>query len=323
MRPPRSLLAPLLAALLLAGCATPHPPVAPVAAPPEGRWVDLARGVELTPAAVFADLASAGVILVGEIHDASAHHRAQRELLQGLFARGVPLVLCLEHLEAGDQPAVDRYQRGELTFADLAREIDWTRKWSNHADYRGLCEFARVHGIPIRGVNAPAELIRTVHRGGGIARLAPADRAALPADLHLDDPAYERMLRADLAAHPGLDPAALRPLFEAQVARDETLAAGIVAARADPGGAPRTAFAVLGAAHLRHGLGTAERIRRRAPGVTQRLVLLGPAPATAPATAEARTDLATLGRLPGDYLWLPGSRPAPALPPGHPPLPSR
>jgi uncharacterized iron-regulated protein len=155
---------------------------------------------------VFNDLAKAGAVFVGEAHTIQRHHAVQLRVLQELFARGVPLALCLEQLEARDQPAVDRYNRREIDFEALAAEINWKKKWANYPDYRALCEFARDHRIPIRALNAPAEIIRAVSRGGGLAKLPAEQRAQLPADIGLDDPAYERLTTLELAVHMALDP---------------------------------------------------------------------------------------------------------------------
>src|SRR5690606_23931877 len=122
---------------------------------------------------VLEDLATAGAIYVGETHTIARHHAIQLWLLQELFARNVPLVLCLEQLEASDQPAVDRYSRREIDFATFAREINWPASWNNYDDYRDLCEFARRRGIPIQALNAPPDLIRTISRSGGVAALDP------------------------------------------------------------------------------------------------------------------------------------------------------
>src|SRR5688500_4724350 len=117
-------------------------------------WVDLVSGDEAEHGEVIADLAGAGAIYVGETHTVSRHHAVQLSLLQELFSRGVPLTLCLEQLEGVDQAAVERYNRREIDFPTLAREIDWPRKWSNYADYRPLCEFAQQHDVPIQALNA-------------------------------------------------------------------------------------------------------------------------------------------------------------------------
>lgn len=316
---------------LAASCTTPTPTSAPAA--PHARafasrelWIDLVAGDEVSDDDVLSDLATAGVVYVGEYHALPRHHEIQFWLLQELFRRGVPLVLCLEQLESVDQPAIDRYGRKEIDFATLAREIDWAKKWRNYESYRELCEFARQHRVPIRALNAPAELIRAVNRSGGVAQLSPEQRQQLPAEIVLDDPAYERLLNLELAVHAAMDPARLRPVFEAQVARDEAMAANIVAARRAGGASPpRVAFVVLGAAHMRFGLGTAARVRRREPGIVERLVLMSESGQLQLSAAEnagerdvtiAHGDFRRIERPPADYLRvlpLP-----PPLPAGHP-----
>ena len=315
---------------LLSGCSSmPTLPADHGHKPPAPEfWLDLARGEEVTDAEVFGDLATAGVVFVGEAHTIQRHHAVQLRVLQELFARGVPLALCLEQLEARDQPAVDRYNRREIDFETLAQEIYWAKKWGNYPDYRALCEFAREHRIPVRALNAPADIIRAVSRGGGLAKLPTDERAQLPADIVLDDPAYERLTNLELAVHMAMDPAKLRPVFEAQVSRDETMAANIVAARHTdcPTDKPRTALVVVGAGHMRFGLGTADRVRRREPGLVERLVIMtesGELQMTEGQKAQSReitiahADLRAIGRVPADYVRVLPRQPE--LPPGHPP----
>ena len=317
---------------LLSACAiTPRSPHGRLPPPPPEFWLDLAGGDEVSDQDVLADLATAGAVFVGEAHTIARHHAVQLWLLQELFARGVPLVLCLEQLEARDQPAVDRYARSEQDFTALAQEIDWAKKWTNYADYRALCEFARQHRIPLRALNAPADTIRAVSRGGGVTRLPADQRAQLPADIFLDDPVYERVTDLKLAMHMAMDPAKLRPMFEAQVARDETMAANIVAARridAAPD-RPRTAFVIVGAGHMRFGLGTADRVRRCAPDVVERLVIMtesGQLVLTDEQKAQSRdvtiahADLRAIGRPPADYVRVLPRAAMPELPPDHPPI---
>jgi uncharacterized iron-regulated protein len=107
------------------------------------------------------------------------------------------------------------------------------------------------------------------------------------------------------------------------------MAAQIVAARSRHGGAARHAFVVLGAGHMRYGLGTAARVRRRAPDTVERLVLItasGELQLSAADQAASRpidlshADLRALARAPGDYLHVLPQPAATALPPGHPPL---
>jgi uncharacterized iron-regulated protein len=291
-------------------------------------WVDLVSGDEIEHADVLPDLATAGAIYVGETHTIARHHAVQLWLLQDLFAQGVPLVLCLEQLEASDQPAVERYNRGEMDFTTLAREINWPTKWNNYAAYRAVCDFAQQHGIPLQALNAPPDLIRAVSRGGGVAALTPEQRALLPADLVIDDPFYERVTNLQLATHIAVDPAKLRPMFEAQIARDETMAANIVTARRRQPDVTRTAFVLLGAGHMRYGLGTPAGVRRREPGIIERLILISESgqfrlsdaeKAASRETHISHSDLRALERSPADYLRLLPLADT-TLPPGHPPI---
>ena len=179
------------ALLLLSACTSVsrRPPLA------AEFWLDLVSGEEVASPEVIADLAGAGVVFVGEAHSIQRHHAVQLQLLQDLFACGVPLVLCLEQLEARDQAAVDRYHRREIDFDALVGEIDWAQKWKNYADYRALCEFAHQHRIPIRALNAPADVIRAVSRGGGLALLPADQRSQLPDEVVTDYPVYERLMQ--------------------------------------------------------------------------------------------------------------------------------
>jgi uncharacterized iron-regulated protein len=275
-------------------------------------WLDLLAAEEVAEEAVLADLATAGVIYVGEAHTIARHHAVQTQVLMLLATRGVPLVLGLEQLEARDQAVIDRFNRGELDFDGLAREIGWAKKWKNFADYRPLCEAARARGVPLVGLNAPPEVIRAISRGGGLAKLPPEQRTALPVEIVTDDPTYERLLNLELAVHMAMDPAKLRPAIEAQMARDETMAVNIVAARRGaPGQPPRTVLAIVGGGHVRFGLGTPDRVRRREPGVVDRIVLVtesGQLRLSAEQRAAMREvslghgDLRPLARPPGDYL---------------------
>lgn len=327
MRPALLLCATLA---LFSGCTTsPHAPFGR-AKPAAELWLDLVSGDEASDQDVLTDLAGAGVIYAGEAHSVQRHHAVQLWLLQELFLRQVSLVLCLEQIEARDQPIVDRYNRREIDFDGLVREMDWAKKWRNFADYRGLCEFARQHRVPIQALNAPPDVIRAVSRGGGIANLSGEQRAQLPAEIVTDDPVYERLTNRELAIHMAMDPAKLRPVFEAQVSRDETMAANIVAARrtAPAPGKPRTAFVVLGAGHMRYGLGTAARVRRRETGIIERLILIsdsGDGQLTAAEKGASReitishADLREIEHPPADYVRvLPLANRA--LPTGHPPI---
>ena len=305
--------AALAGILITCGGATPLPAA--------DYWLDLYTGEEVTDATLGEDLATADVIYVGEIHTVARHHEVQTNLLEKLAAAGRPLTLGLEQIEARHQPAVERFNSGELDFGGLAREISWEKQWKNFEQYRPLCEAAQKLKIPLRALNAPADIIRAIGRGG-LTALSSEQRKQLPDELVTDDAPYEKLMNLMLSVHMTMDPQKLRPIFEAQVTRDETMAAQIAAAMKGEGDVPRTVMVVCGRGHISYGLGLPDRVARRVPSSTPRIVLVtesGELKLTPQEEAMRRditishTELRSLGRPLADYLRvLPRSAPAKA-----------
>lgn len=275
--------------------------------PRASLWIDAVGGEPVAFADMVEDLAGARVIYLGETHTVPRHHKAQREILEALAAAGKPLVLALEQIEAHQQDEVERFNRREIDGEGLAKASDWGKRWRNYADYLPILQLARDRGIPILALNARAEIIRKVGRGG-LASLPAEERATLPAEIQLQDAPYEALMNLQLAVHMAFDPAKLRPVFEAQVARDETMAERIAAALSRPN-AP-TVVVLCGSGHARYGLGIPERVRRRVAGVQDRIVILaqsGELKLTESDRKQMRETRVTHQQLrafgrPGDYL---------------------
>lgn len=236
-------------------------------------WVDCYRGEPIALDTLLDDLAGVGVVYLGERHRVGRHHRLQREILRGLARRGVKLALAMEQLEAEDQPAVDRYNRGEISLDELAEAVAWEKQWPGYRQYVELVEAARQADAPVVALNAPREVIRQVFRGGGIAKLAPAQRRRLPEEVKTDDPVYRKLLSMQMAVHLAATPEWLGPMIEAQIARDEAMAAAVARFARSPEGRGRTVLVICGSGHVAFGLGTAARVRRRLPDVEQRIVI--------------------------------------------------
>jgi uncharacterized iron-regulated protein len=236
-------------------------------------WVDCYRGEPIALDTLLDDLAGVGVVYLGERHRVGRHHRLQRAILRGLARRGVKLALAMEQLEAEDQPAVDRYNRGEISLDELAEAVAWEKQWPGYRQYVELVEAARQADAPVVALNAPREVIRQVFRGGGIAKLAPAQRRRLPEEVKTDDPVYRKLLSMQMAVHLAATPEWLGPMIEAQIARDEAMAAAVARFARSPEGRGRTVLVICGSGHVAFGLGTAARVRRRLPDVEQRIVI--------------------------------------------------
>lgn len=237
-------------------------------------WIDLYRGEPIHAEEMLGDLAAARVVYLGERHTLQRHHEIQAEILAALAEQDVKLVVGLEPMESAYQTALDRFNRGEIDFDQLAKETDWAKRWRNYAQYRPILETARRLEVPVIALNARAETIRQVFRSGGIDKLPAEFRRELPTDVQLQDPAYESLLRLQMMVHAAATEEMLRPMIEAQIARDEAIAAALVDYLQSPAGRGRTALVICGAGHVAYGLGTAARVQRRLPDVSQRIVLL-------------------------------------------------
>jgi len=253
------------------------PPIAALGAEEPQRssvWVDVYAGEPLAYEHLLDDLAEVRVIYLGEHHRIGRHHAIQERILTDLARRGKPLVLGLEQLESFQQPAVDRFNRGEIDFSQLAEATQWARRWPSCEQLRPILETARRFKIPVLALNARSETIRQVARGGGIARMDAKTKAELPADMRLDDPLYEKFLGLQMMVHVSASPDTLRPMIEAQIARDEAMAQTLWALLSSEAGRGRSAVVLCGAGHVAYGLGTAARLRRRLPQAKDRIILL-------------------------------------------------
>ncbi|NUQ61089.1 MAG: ChaN family lipoprotein [Pirellulales bacterium] len=237
-------------------------------------WIDIYRGEPISYGEMIEDLAGAGIIYLGEHHTLVRHHEIQAGVLKDLAERGRLLVVGLEQMESIRQPALDRFNRGQIDFDQLASETDWGNRWRNYAQYRPLLETARRFNVPVIAMNARAETIRQVFRSGGVEKLPPETRRELPEDLELKDPDYEALLKLQMMVHASAQETMLRPMIEAQIARDEAMASVLANYLKSPAGNGRTAVVICGAGHVAYGLGTAARVQRRLPEVRQRIVLL-------------------------------------------------
>jgi len=275
-------------------------------------WVDAIEGEPGAFPDVLEELSHARVIYLGEIHSIPRHHELELEVLEGLAGRGLRLVLAMEQFEAFNQPALDRFNSGTLDLDGLLRETNLEKRWPGYTNYLPLLRSARSHQVPVVALNARAETIRAVGRHG-LASLSPEQRSSLPAQIVTDDPLYQKWLNKVLSVHMAFDPKQLEPAFQAQVARDETMAERLAQFLGSSAGEHRTALVVCGSGHCEYGLGTPARVSRRIPDISQRIVLFsesGDLRLSEQERQQSRTIevshefLRELGRPPGDYFHI-------------------
>ncbi len=237
-------------------------------------WLDVYRGEPVAYEDVLDDLATVGVIYLGERHRLERHHEFQCRIVADLAAKDVALVLALEQMEVHHQPTLNRYAAGKIDFDELAEQIDWSQRWRSYEQYRPVLEAARKAGAPILALNARRETISAVFRKGGLDKLDEETRGELPAKMQLDDPAYEKLLGILLNVHLAATPKWMRPMIEAQIARDEHMAQVLADFLKSPQGNNRAAIVLVGSGHVNYGLGLPARVRKRMPEGKDRIVIM-------------------------------------------------
>lgn len=297
-----------LACLLLAGCAAVSvpPPPSSLATPAPGMVLTPPSPTPLPPDLQQQRLAAARVVLVGETHDHPGHHAIQMDLLRRMAEQGPPLVVGIEWLDAGAQPACDDLSAGRISVAQFAEKVDWAVSWGYPLElYAPILEYVRERGLPLVALNAPLTVIRQLARQG-LASLTPEQRGQLAPALDLDDPAYREMVADQFAGH-GVSGVAAENFFVAQVARDETMAHRLAQALEPWPDSGRRGIVLVGSGHFMHGLGLPPRLSRRLPGAELLTVL--------PVEPELAAQAGRMSpqRPPAD--WLVVSTPAPPRPP--------
>jgi uncharacterized iron-regulated protein len=240
-----------------------------------GFWVDVYRGEPVAYEDILCDISKADVIYLGERHSIERHHEIQCRIVRDLAGTDKDIILGLEQLEACRQPEIDRYNRGEITFDELAELTDWDSRWNNYEDYRPIIEAAHNAGGVIVGLNARKEIVRQVALKG-LVNLPGEQRSELPDEIDMDDPVYKEHLANVMMvmAHVKDTPEMLDKMFTAQVCRDEMMAESLSLAVNSVGDSNSIAVVLCGSGHVCYGAGIPSRLKRRLPGINDRIFVL-------------------------------------------------
>ncbi|NHI00075.1 ChaN family lipoprotein [Oceanimonas sp. MB9] len=213
-------------------------------------------------------LASADVIMVGELHGHAGVHHFQAELLAALLAQPRPLALAMEQFSRDKQAEVNAYLAGERGEDAFIKRAD---AWPHYrSDYRPLIELAKAAGIEVIAANAPRHIVRCVGSRGPdyLARLPAGERRWVADRLTLNDDAYKaRFMASRFHGQPPTE-----NQFAAQTSWDDTMAESITNyLERQPG---HTVMLTVGRFHIADALGTAQRLALRNPGL--KIVLIYP-----------------------------------------------
>ena len=183
-----------------AGCASW--PEAPILEPAGSR-------AALQTADRLAGLLPADVLLVGEQHDAQAHHAIEQQIVSSLAMRGLLAGLALEMAESGASTA---RLKPSSTEAQARAALNWDDKAWPWADYGPAVMTAVRAGVPVLGANLPRAQMNDSLRDGQL-------------DARLPGPALKAQQQAIRIGHCNLLPEGqITPLTRVQIARDIAMA---------------------------------------------------------------------------------------------------
>ena len=129
---------------------------------PAGSWTVPGKG-EISVTDVIAAAAKRSVVLLGEMHDNTEHHRWQLQTLAALHAEHPDMVIGFEMFPRRVQKALDQWVAGDLTESQFLAASDWNAVWSTDARlYLPLFHFARMNRVPMVALNIDTRLRRSV-----------------------------------------------------------------------------------------------------------------------------------------------------------------
>lgn len=122
-----------------------------------------AKGKKVSYEKMIKTMASADIILFGELHNNPIAHWLQYELTNDLVQNN-DLVLGAEMFESDNQAALNRYLQGEIDENALDSSA---RLWKNYkTDYAPLVNIAKQNKLPFIATNIPRKYASLVYKQG-------------------------------------------------------------------------------------------------------------------------------------------------------------
>ncbi|MBA4142196.1 MAG: ChaN family lipoprotein [Nitrosospira sp.] len=233
---------------------------------PVGSWLAPGAGRKYG-AEVIARGARQSVVLLGEAHDNTEHHRWQLQTLAALHTARPDMVIGFEMFPRRVQSALDQWVAGELTESQFLSASDWNTVWGADPHlYLPLFHFARMNRVPMIALNIDTGLRRTV-AAKGLSGVPENERegVTLPA---APSAAYLGYLLPIYGQHPREgrkkgevnrdDPDFLR-FVEGQQLWDRAMAQAIHSALERPG--RPLVVGIMGSGHIKHGYGVPHQLK--------------------------------------------------------------
>jgi len=235
----------LCSALLLGGCHSLPPEKQPLSSIDTARASirDTATGETLTPKQLFARLATAPMVIVGEEHTNVEHHRIENALLHNLNKRRPQGSVLLEMINSSQQEAVNRVKEATRSGTTVssnraAQALRWDPGWP-WALYGELVMTALEGPYPLLAANISRQQVSELYT-----------HPVFPAGEHASQPKVHEALSAIIwLMHDGkIEDDQMRAMIAIQQQRDRFMAEQLRKA-------PRPALLIAGGYHAAKDIG--------------------------------------------------------------------
>ncbi len=230
---------------------------------PDGVYVPDIRSFDR----VMDQLEKSRVIYVGEVHTDYGCHLLQLRIIQALFQADPNLAIGMEMFPRSSQKALDGYINGTIkSEKEFLRKSHYFSVWGyDYRLYQGIIGYARLHKIPIIGLNLDKKIVSQVFRRGNMDGLSEKQLKAIAPERNLDVPGYRQRLARAFAAHDltGVGRKHFDGFIQAQSIWDETMAQTIADYLiAHPG---KKMVVIAGIGHVYKNSAIPPRVARRLP----------------------------------------------------------
>jgi len=233
---------------------------------------------EISQQELLDDLLTADVIYLGEKHDQVAHHRLQLLVLELLLENGLKPAIGMEVFSLDKTSKLMTYTQGKprphLKDSGFSAE-DWLRTsigWDNEGNrnwqfYGPILRKAREHNLTVFGADLPQSLRTRISKVGKVG-LSPVEKELI-VDTGLKDENYRRfMYERFKQAHCGWgSDEYFGRLYDNWLARNDTMARGIIATLGDADESP--VILITGTGHSQYNQGVYERVQHQNPDLKQ------------------------------------------------------
>ena len=161
----------------------PHksdPGKAPVKAFAPGTILSAATGAPVSFDELMADVRTARVVYVGEMHTSARHHEIQLKVIRALHDEGIRLAVGMEMFDRSYQTVLDLWAAGGLDEEAFLRRTHWYANWRfDYGLYRSILDYIRTEQIPLVALNVPFSIPPKI-RVGGTEYLTEYEKGYLP-----------------------------------------------------------------------------------------------------------------------------------------------